>query len=86
MRERKTEFEGMLDLIEKLKKNPLHKNTKAALTQVRNCTLIEPVQFFKQKILLFTRVLSVLVPVLSPIHTGTQSYQSVTFRAKTNKM
>ena len=41
--------------------------------------------FWTEKLTVFTRVQSIIVPVLGPVHTDTASYRSDAFLAKTSK-
>ena len=57
----------------------------ATFTRKRYRTVIVPVWFLERKSWLLTRVRSVIVPVLRPVHTGAVSYRSEAFLAKTSK-
>ena len=61
------------------------RENEATFTRKRYRTVIVPVWFLERKSWLFTRVRSVIVRVLGPVHTGTVSYRSEAFRAKTSK-
>ena len=58
---------------------------EATFIRERYRRVIVPVWFLERKSRLFTRVRSVIVPVLGPVHTGTVSYRSEAFRAKKRK-